>query len=230
MKPEQIHLGDWYRLLIGTSTASILAEVVLRIVVLYVVLALAIRAMGKRTSSELTRNELMAISALAAGMGPAVQAPDRGLLPPIMIAAWVVLWQRAVAAATFHSPAFERAMQGDASTLVENGRIDLRMLKKTGVSRERVLSQLRIAGVTQLGQVERLYLEADGAFSMVRRPEPEPGLTVVPTWDAELLAEQQRAPEHSACAVCGKVATRGQEPARCTECESTSWTPATLGE
>jgi hypothetical protein len=60
-------------------------------------------------SSQLTRNELLALVSLAAGVGPALQDPQQGLLPPLIIAVWVAAMQRAMAYLSVLSRRFDSA-------------------------------------------------------------------------------------------------------------------------
>jgi uncharacterized membrane protein YcaP (DUF421 family) len=223
---SQIRVPDWQRFWWGSGVPpGLLGEVALRVVVLYVVLAVAIRLMGRRTSSELTRNELLAIVALAAAIGPSIQAPNRGLLPPILIAVWVVLWQRAVASATLRSSRFERLMHGDGVIVVQDGVVQLRALKRMAVSRERLFAELRSQGLLHLGRVRRVYVEADGSFSVVKQDPPRPGLALVPAFDAELRAELPDDWASVACSNCGWLRERHAEEATCQACGSDAWVP-----
>jgi uncharacterized membrane protein YcaP (DUF421 family) len=214
-----IRVPDAHRFLFGEAPPAFLLEAAFRLLVLYVVLVFSIRATGRRTSSELSRNETMAVVALAAAIGPPMQTPDRGLLPPIMIALWVVAWQRVIARATFHSRAAERVLQGQGTTLVRDGVIDTAALKSTAVSRERLVAELRSGGILQLGQVERLYLEADGAFSLIQREEAQPGLSIVPTSDPSLRGEQPEEPGLATCSNCGLVTSFDNFEA-CSACDN----------
>jgi uncharacterized membrane protein YcaP (DUF421 family) len=224
MQPQP-RVPDFYRFWFGDAPPAHLLEVGLRLLVLYAVMTIAIRLMGRRTSSELTRNELLAIVALAAAIGPAMQAPERGLLPAIMIAVWVVIWQRVVAACTYRSALLERAMHGQGATLLSDGVVDLKALKRSAVSRERLFAELRAGGLMQLGEVQRVYLEADGSFCVVKRQPAQAGLSLVPTWDAALRQEQPDDGEHVACVRCGHLRARHAVEARCTGCESDAWVP-----
>lgn len=216
----QVKVPDPGRFLFGEAQPLFVAEVVLRLAVLYVVLAASIRLMGRRTSSELSRNEMLAIVALAAAIGPPMQTPDRGLLPPVIIALWVVLWQRGMAAATFRSPVVEHLMHGRGATLLEDGVLDIRALKASAVSRERLLAQLRAQGMMHLGQVQRVYLEADGSFTVVPSEEPGAGLSIVPDWDVALRSQQVEASARSACASCGALYDAAAERGGCARCGS----------
>jgi uncharacterized membrane protein YcaP (DUF421 family) len=224
MTSPPIELGDWQRFWFGIGVPpGFLAEVVLRIVVLYAVLAIAIRLMGRRTSSELTRNELLAIVALAAAIGPSIQAPDRGLLPPIAIAVWVVLWQRLVSKATLRSASFERAMLGQGVSLVQDGVLQMPALRRSVISAERLFAELRSNAILQLGLVRRVYLEADGSFSLVRQEPAQPGLPIVPESDAKLRAQLERDESQVACVTCGRLRPRQAAEAPCKACGGKAW-------
>ncbi|HKO53837.1 MAG TPA: YetF domain-containing protein [Polyangiaceae bacterium] len=225
----QIELGDWGRILRGESSWWFVPEAMLRLVVLYAMLVCALRLMGRRMSSGLSRNELLAVVSLAAAIGPAVQDPHRGLLPPLIISAWVVGLQRLLTRATFHSHHFENVLNGAVSTLVTDGCIDVRELRACALPAARVHAQLRGEGLLNLGQVERLYFEPGGAFSTVRRKKEGPGLSLVPEWDAALKHTQHVDPEHYACRTCGVLAT-DDTSARCPTCGSkAAWEPAVCG-
>jgi uncharacterized membrane protein YcaP (DUF421 family) len=223
-------------MLFGDSTAVFAIEVALRLVVCYAVLVVSLRVMGRRVASQLTRNELIAIVSLAAAVGPAVATPDAGLLPPIVVAIWVVCLQRLMAWGSFESPAFEHWMQGEPATLVADGRIDLAALRRNALSRDLLYAALRNEGLKSLGSIERVYLEPDGRFTVVSNTTQRPGLTLVPDWDSELSAEQRRSARWSACAACGQLVEKrlletqapetNSEAQRCPCCRETTWTDA----
>src|SRR3954466_2233977 len=166
---SKISLHDWSRILRGQSSWWFVPEAMLRLILLYLLLIGALRLMGRRMSSGLSRNELLALVSLAAAIGPPLQNPDQGLLPPLIIAAWVVGLQRLMTIGTFRSHRFENAIDGSVSTLVSDGSLDLGELKVCALSVDRVQAQLRGEGLLNLGQVERLYFEPGGSFSTVRR-------------------------------------------------------------
>jgi uncharacterized membrane protein YcaP (DUF421 family) len=66
MKPEEINLDDWSRILIGEVPAEFFIEVLIRMTFFYLFLLVSMRLIGKRMNSQLTRNELAALVSLAA--------------------------------------------------------------------------------------------------------------------------------------------------------------------
>ncbi|UEG51698.1 hypothetical protein LLH06_12030 [Mucilaginibacter daejeonensis] len=156
MKPEDIKITDWMRWLVGDVPAGFYIELVIRAFVIYLLLMVSMRLMGKRMSSQLGRNDLVAMVTLAATIGIPLQAPDRGLLPAILIAVIVVLVSRWIAAKAFKDSKFEIFSQGKISVLVRNSIMDLNEMKRVRLTRERLVAQLRHSGIKQLGQVKRL--------------------------------------------------------------------------
>ncbi|HET9957043.1 MAG TPA: YetF domain-containing protein [Polyangiaceae bacterium] len=226
MKPEDFRLLDLTRLVWGNTPWTFAIEVALRILVLYLILVIAMRAMGRRMASQLSRNELIAMVSLAAGIGPAIQAPDRGLIPPAFIAVWVVLVQRAISAATVRSYRIENLLQGEPATLVSDGTMDLRELQRNRISRNELFAQVRSIGALQLGAIERIYFEPNGTFTVIQSAQPTPGLTVVPSWDEDLKAEQRLSEDRLVCHHCGKLADRQDTSRACPVCKAKSWQPA----
>jgi uncharacterized membrane protein YcaP (DUF421 family) len=224
---QQIHPFDWRRLLIGQAPAGFILEIAVRALVIYVVLLVAMRLMGKRTASQLTLTELAVVVTLGAAVGVPMQTPERGLLAGFVVLGVALIFQRAVNALGFRSGRITRMVEGDVSILIKDGVLDLRAMKVSGMAREQIFSALRTSGMQQLGQVRRLYLEASGQFSVLPTRSPRPGLSIVPTQDAEIRDLQERAHGQWACQACGYVARNGDDPGfPCEHCGQTRWTHA----
>src|ERR1700710_1645087 len=185
MKKEDIRFSDWLRILVGEVPAGFYLELLLRAAIIFLLLMLAMRFMGKRMSGLLSRNEMVAMVSLAAAVGTPLTAPDRGILPAVIIAVIVVYIERWISAQAFRNEDFERYAIGKLDILVSDGVIDLEMLKKVRISRERLMAELRGSGVKQLGSVKRFYMEASGFFTLIENEEPNEGLLILPSWDEE---------------------------------------------
>jgi uncharacterized membrane protein YcaP (DUF421 family) len=223
MRPDPL---DPVRVWLGETSAVFLIEVALRVIFLYVVLLVALRLMGRRMSSQLTRNELLALVSLAAGVGPALQDPRQGLLPPLIIAVWVAAVQRGMAWLSVRKAGLDTAVNGQAELLLEDGRLHLHVLRSNAVSRECVFAELRSRGVLQLGMVDRMYMESNGTFSTFLHDNPRPGLSIVPTWDPQLASRQRRDESTLTCVRCGAGRSVSLPRARCSFCHADSWDSA----
>jgi uncharacterized membrane protein YcaP (DUF421 family) len=218
--------GDLERLVRGATPWTFCLEVILRIVVLYAILLIALRLMGRRMSTQLTRNELLALVCLAAAIGPAIQAPERGLLPPVVVAALVVMIQRGIGAYSFRNHRFEDVLEGKVRALVTDGCLDLKALRRNSLSSARLFAELRVAGIVQLGQIERVLFEPGGAFAILRFKEERPGLSLAPEWDRTLVETQTPDATLCACGQCGFVVEQEVRAGPCPACAARSWAAA----
>lgn len=227
MKPEDFHLFEPLRFFLGDVPWSFLLETLLRGVFFYGLLLLSMRLMGKRMGAQLSRNEMAALVSLAAAIGVPIQAPDRGLVPPLVIAAIIVLGQRFIAARTLKSKKFEQISQDDIAILVEDGCLNLDKMEEVVLPQERLFAKLRSESIRQLGQVKRLYMEANGDFTLLLQEPARPGLTLIPDWDVEYLQEQPKADAIYACQRCGHLQHSSREPAHaCCRCQHQRWSRA----
>jgi len=128
---------------------------------------------------------------LAATVGIPLQVPNRGLLPPIIVLAVMIPVQRAVSLWGMRQPKVEVLTAGETSLLVRDGRLIVKNLLDTVLSREKVFAVLRENEIQQLGQVHRLYIEPSGTFTLFPAVSPTPGLSLIPEIDPELRKSQR---------------------------------------
>jgi len=226
MKKEQIHLSDWQRILMGNVPPSFYLELIIRALIIYLILMISMRAMGKRMSAQLSRNELAALVSLAAAVGVPMMAPNRGLLPAMVVALVVVSVQRLIADRAAKHQSFEKVSQGNISILIKESIIDIEALSKVGLAQAELFAQLRGESITQLGMVDRFYMEANGEFTLIKRSQPQPGLTVLPDLDPEFVNELKSSPDTLVCDTCGTNGSLAAISSRCPNCGHSSWLPA----
>lgn len=227
MPPEEIRITDLMRIFLGQVPWRFLIECVFRIACLYLLILVSMRLMGQRMAGQLSRIEMASLVSLAAAVGVPMQAPERGLLPSFLIALVVILIQNGVTSLSVRSRRFERIAQDDeASTLVKDGRLQLASLRKAVLTRERLLGELRSQEIQNLGKVERVYLEANGAFTILQLPEPQPGLSTIPSWDQEFIQQQPKAGGWLACVQCGAVRRETELAPLCPCCGGREWAQA----
>jgi uncharacterized membrane protein YcaP (DUF421 family) len=224
---QNLQFWDPARWLVGQTPAWFLVEVVLRAVLIYAMLQVVLRFMGRRVAAQMTISELAVIVTLGAAVGVPMQDPTRGMLAAGLILLIALGFQRGIGWATFRSRKAEVLAMGDVLVIVEDGRILLDVMQHIGLSRERLFSVLRISGLEHLGQVQRVYAEPSGDFSIYRTEKALPGLSVLPTFDDRLRNKDRCDTEHWACFSCGHVEKQSEMPTfECRHCRSTQWTEA----
>ncbi|WP_207431540.1 DUF421 domain-containing protein [Sabulibacter ruber] len=229
MKPEDIQITDWLRIVLGEVPWSFLFEIVIRVAFIYFVLMLSMRLMGKRMAAMLSRTEMAALVSLAAANGVALMDPSRGILPIAIIAVVVVGIERVLAWRSTQDARFERKVMDDLDVLVKDGCLQLDVMENARITRERLFAELRHDEIYNLGKVQRVYMEANGSFTLFQFPEERAGLSLVPIMDPDFRKEQQDAPDTYACGSCGQLLKQPQEPGiDCPSCGERKWEKAAL--
>ncbi|ADB39127.1 DUF421 domain-containing protein [Spirosoma linguale] len=227
MKKEDIFITDWLRILVGEVPGTFYIEILIRAAAVYLILVVSMRLMGRRMASRLSRNEMAAMVSLAAAVGIPILDAQRGLLPVVVIALVVVFTQRVISYWAAKNEKFEGLSQGISSTLVENSVIQLASMSESRVTRELLFAQLRSGGIIHLGQVKRLYMEANGAFTLIKDPKPRPGLSLIPAWDNDFVEQQPKAPHQCVCFRCGYLQQPLHQAADvCPNCSHNQWVQA----
>lgn len=226
MKKEEIHLGDWQRLLLGQAPLQFLLEAALRTLLVYLVLVLAMRLLGKRMNAQLTVVELSVMIMLGGIVSVPMQIPDRGILQGALVLAGVVALYRSINYLAFKYKKVEYLTQGALAIVVVDGELDLAALARTRLSRAQLFANLRAANIEQLGQVKRAYLEASGEFSIYQQEPPWPGLSVLPAKDSAIRQAEPTDAARQACQNCGHTEPANQRPAQCPRCGAAQWATA----
>lgn len=229
MKKEDIVPGDWYRILFGETPTVFLVEILLRTLTMYVILLVIVRFMGKRMGGQLTISELAVMITLGAIVSPGMQMPQTGILLCSLILLCALLFQRGINLLEYKSERFEQFSQGKLSILVKNGVMQMDELKQTKISRQQLFAALRNKKLFNLGDVDRVYLEACGLFSIYAGNEPKPGLLLFPPDDQSIAGFQQTTLEDTiVCANCGMVPDDQDRARPCPECGARQWGSASI--
>lgn len=228
MKPEELSLSDFNRILIGEIPAFFFLELIIRAFLVYALLIVSMRLMGKRMSAQISRNEMAAVVSLAAAVGIPLMNPDRGILPPVVITIVIIIFTNVVSNRTARSEHLESLTQDDLDYLIIDGVLNLPKMERTRVTKERVFAQLRSLGILHLGMVSRLYIEANGMFSLVKEKNPDKGLSVVPDIDPDFAKRKLDKTDEFACCKCGTLAKGPIATTRsaCPNCKAIQWAPA----
>jgi hypothetical protein len=230
MEKEKIHVWDWQRLLFGEAPPLFLLESLGRSVFILLAFMVVGRMLGKRMNQQLTVTEMAVMVSLGAIIAPVMQLPDRGILMGLMVLGIALAFQRLLTRVDFSSERVEEVTQGKDVCLAADGMLRMDELRRSRISREQIFALLRSRGIWQLGQVERLYLEACGTFSLFRFTDPGPGLSIFPAGEfvsGNASSGSAQSECCSACGNCGAVSMRASHLDQpCTHCRGNSWVTA----
>jgi uncharacterized membrane protein YcaP (DUF421 family) len=230
MKKEDIQWDDWHRILIGSAPTSFLLEVLIRTIIMYLVLLVVLRLMGKRMGGQLTISELAVMVTLGAIICVPMQVPDKGIVQGIFVLLCAWAFQRGFTLLGIRNSKMENLIQGKEAVLVKDGVLEVAQLNAANISRQQLYGVLRAQNIYNLGEVERVYIEGSGIFSVFKLDAPKPGLSLFPTRDDKILDGQQKADEHFyVCRMCGRTAESEREKnGHCNNCGCENWEEAII--
>lgn len=229
MDKSGYHLWDWKRLLFGNAPIEFLAETLFRTIVIYVFLLLVVAWLGKRMSGQVTITELGIAIMLGAIVAPPMETPERGIVQGIVILFLVLLMHRSIASLGVNYSKAEKVIQGSLDICVRDGVVDVAVIRRVRVSRAQLFAVLRMNQIYNLGEVERLYMEASGTFSIFKAEQGRPGLSVLPPDDKDVHRIQQRPDtDVKACTSCGNTVRTPAPGQPCHHCGNTQWDIAVL--
>ncbi len=148
--------------------------VILRTLILFVLVVVVMRLMGKRQIGQLQPYELavlIMVSALAA-----IPMEDIGipLINSIIPIALLLSFQVLVSFSAQKSERVRAMLCGRPSVVIMNGKIMEAELKNLRVNINDLLEQLRIAGYSNIAEVEFAIMETNGELSVVSKSQYRP--------------------------------------------------------
>jgi uncharacterized membrane protein YcaP (DUF421 family) len=187
--------------------------------------------MGRRMKGQMSVTELAVVLTLGAVIAGPMQIPTAGLLPSVVVLIALLGMHRLSNWLAFKSRRVELVEQGDVALLIRDGCLDLPAMQRQALSQEQLFGQLRNEGVSQLGELRRVYFESNGRLSIYQLNEPQPGLSVLPSGDAPPAPISGPAFNKKACSVCGYVAApTDHSGTNCLQCGANDWVPASLAK
>jgi uncharacterized membrane protein YcaP (DUF421 family) len=215
---------DFRSLLLGEEDWSFLPEVLLRSAIMYIVTIITLRLIGKRGIMQGVF-ELVTIITLGSAAGDPMFYKKVGVLPAMLVFASILLMYRITNYFVAKYKSFEHLIEGKHIRLVKDCRFDVEKFSADVLDKDEILSDLRLNGVTHLGQIESAYIEASGQMSVFFLPDEKVihGLPVTPEL-FELQEENIKSRNIYSCAYCGF--TEDVHPGKkhvCKICQHTKW-------
>lgn len=229
MDKSEIKITDLKRIFIGDAPVAYMLEVFGRTIIVYIFLLLIMRMLGKRMSGQLTIIDFAITIMLGAIVAPPMEMPERGILQGIMILFLILLLHRGLTWWGVKNHKVEEVTFGSMDILVKDGRMLPDMLDKTRISRAQLYSQLRQEKIFNLGEVDRVYLEACGIFSIYKSNEKRAGLSLFPGSDKDVHNYQHTvAADVCACKHCGATQKLTMKYTPCNNCGAEQWDKAVI--
>ena len=141
-----------------------IVEKVLRSVLMYLCLVIFLRLFGKRELAQLNPFDLVVLLTLSNTVQNAIIGDDNSVTGGVigaftlLAANWLLMWF------LFRSPKVDTALEGSATTLIQNGEVDESALRRESLTHEELISVLNKNNFSNPAEVEICVLEPNGTF------------------------------------------------------------------
>jgi uncharacterized membrane protein YcaP (DUF421 family) len=150
------------------------AEKILRPIVVYFFLVIGLRLAGKRELAQLNPFDLVVLLTLSNTVQNAIIGDDNTVTGGIIGAATLLLVNFLVVRFLFRHQKLDSLVEGEATVLIENGRILEDRLTKEMLSLQDLAAAAHKQGFGDLLEVDRATLDPSGTISFTgKKPAPE---------------------------------------------------------
>ncbi len=150
-----------------------LLEKLLRPVIVYLVLVLLLRLFGKRELAQLNPFDLVVLLSLSNTVQNAIIGDDNSVSGGVIGAISLLTINWLMARLLFRAPKLTQLLEGDATVLVKDGKIDKKALERESLTEQELMDVIHRQGFETMAKVARCELEPNGTF-YVEAAEPSP--------------------------------------------------------
>ena len=139
-------------------------EKLLRPILIYLVLIVLLRLFGKRELAQLNPFDLVVLLSLSNTVQNAIIGDDNSVSGGIIGAFSLLAINWLVVRILYATPRLNRMLEGRASVLVRDGKIDHDAVRREALTHEELVEVIHRQGFEHLSQVRKCVLEPNGTF------------------------------------------------------------------
>lgn len=145
--------------------------IIMRTIISYILIIVIFRLMGKREIGELSILDLVVFIMLGDIAVIAIEKHDKPFFHIILPMVILLLLQIVLSFISLKSSKFRKVLDGTPSIIINNGKIDEKIMRKQRYNFDDLLTQLREQGIIDVNEVQFAILETSGKLSVMKREE-----------------------------------------------------------
>ena len=150
-------------------------DIVLRATVMFFILFLLIRLLGKRELGQMTPFEFVVLVVLGDLIQQGVTHNDFSLTGATLAICTFAFWALVLSWTAYLFPRAKDLLEGAPRVIVRNGKVVEENLRRDRLTRDEILSEMRLAGIGRMSDVAWAILEPQGKMSFIRKDDqPSP--------------------------------------------------------
>ena len=200
-------------------------ETVLRTGIMFFIIIFGLRLLGKRGVKQLSVFELVVIIGLGSTAGDPMFYKDVGIMPALVVFTMIISLYSIITYIISKSKKFEKLVEGKPICLIDQGVFCIEDFRKESLGEDEFFSELRLKGVSHLGQIEKAIEEISGEISVFYYEDKDIkyGLPIMPNSLDKAVKSFFRT-AHYSCTFCGYTKEfETHEKSTCKVCGKDEW-------
>ncbi len=157
-----------------TEVLHVMITIAIRTLLVYLFMLLFMKMMGKRQVGELEISELVSALLLSELASMPIENADIPLISAIIPLLIIICTEIVLSFCATKFEPVKRFLCGKPSILIKRGEIDVGELAKARMSLEELMSEMRLSGIAQIGDIEYAILEQNGHVSFIQKRDKCP--------------------------------------------------------
>ncbi len=216
---------SWKEFLLGGEEWIFLTEIILRTLIMFITIIVGLRILGKRGVKQLSLFELVVIIGLGSAAGDPMFYKDVGIASSIVVFIVIICFYSFITYLIGRFKRFENLLEGKSIALIEDGVFSIDNFKKENLGSDEFFSELRLKGVSHLGQIETAIEETSGDISVFFFADEDVkfGLPIMPGSLLNPLKFVENSGYYS-CTFCGFTEEKSSgNGGKCKKCGKQNW-------
>ncbi len=146
-------------------------EVVLRAAIIYAFLIVAFRVVGRKELGRWGASDVVLLFLISVAARQTIVGEDRSLTTAMVALGTLLGLDWALSALTARSSRLADLLEGKVRQLVRDGELQRDVMRRTRISEDELLEQVRRAGKETLADLKDAFLERSGKITVVLREQ-----------------------------------------------------------
>ncbi|REC44256.1 DUF421 domain-containing protein [Chryseobacterium sp. 5_R23647] len=219
---------NWKELFLGIEDWGFLLEIVLRTIIMFLTIIVSLRVLGKRGVKQLSIFELVVIIGLGSAAGDPMFYKEVGIVSSMLVFLVIIILYSSITALIGRFKKIENLFEGKAICLIEQGVFAIDNFKKENLGSDEFFAELRVKGISHLGQIELAIEEVSGEISVFFNEDEKVkyGLPIMLN-SLDNPIQNIQIPGYYSCTFCGFTELKEEGNAgSCKNCGKKNWVKA----
>jgi uncharacterized membrane protein YcaP (DUF421 family) len=159
---------DWSSIFVPSDS---ILEIVIRGTLIYLICFVFLR-LARRGIGEIGITDVLIVVMIADAAQNGMSKDYKSVTEGLVLIGTLVFWDYFLDFLSTKSKFFERLLSPPKLCLIKNGEMLRRNMRKEMITKEELMSQLRLQGVEDISEVKESYLEPGGDVSIIKK-EPD---------------------------------------------------------